>query len=338
MIAYLNGAFVGQRITGQQRFATEMTSELLARHPGEYQLVTPIRSGVGRGYDWAWTQSALPARTRGTTLASFTSRVPVLHPRHVATVHDLFPLTHPEWYSSRYLALHRPLLRRTLKHARAIMAVSQPVAVQIRALGLAGDDVPVVVAPNAPSPGPAATGEVGAAVRRVLDGPPFLLSVASTDPRKNVSRMTRAYRSLDPDLRASRPMVLVGGASGGVFASAQSDTDDADVVRLGYVTDVELAALYRAALCFVSTSLDEGFGLPLVEAAAVGCPLLVSDIPTYRWVLGDAATFFDPHDIDTISAGMVKLVEGPRETPPSLPRKYSWRDSARIAHELLMSL
>ena len=340
VIAALNGAFVGQRITGQQRFATELTSALLRGHPGDYELVVPARPGRGRGTDWAWTQAVLPVRTRRATLASFTSRVPAVHPRHVATVHDLFPLTHPEWYSTRYIALHRPLLRRTLRSARAILAVSEPVAEQVRALGLTSDEVPVVVTPNAPSAGTStgAAGPLGDSVRRVVDGPPFFLSVASTDPRKNVARIVRAHRSLDPELRSSHPLVLVGGTSSGVFTGAAGDADDEDVVRLGYVTDAELAALYGAALCFVSASLDEGFGLPLVEAAAAGCPLLVSNIPTYRWVLGDGAAFFDPLATESIADGMSQLAARPRGRAAPLPRDYSWAASARVAHDLLRSL
>ena len=127
----INGAFRGQRVTGQQRYATDGRRCDSGRRPCE-ELRPPDQLSLSRIGNWAWTQSALALRSRNDLLLSLTSRAPVLHSRHVVTVHDLFPLTHPEWYSRRYVSIHGPLLKQLLRSSLGVVTVSQPVHDQIR--------------------------------------------------------------------------------------------------------------------------------------------------------------------------------------------------------------
>ena len=108
----INGAFRGQAITGVQRYATELASRLPwpeLRRRREDDRALPA---------WAWSQT-LGIRARGRLLLTFTSRGPAVHRGQVVVVHDLFALTHPEWYSRRYALTHAPILRDQLRTARA---------------------------------------------------------------------------------------------------------------------------------------------------------------------------------------------------------------------------
>lgn len=334
----INGAFRGQRVTGPQRYATEMSSALTSLVPDCEELSPSDRwLRAGKIGAWAWTQSALPTRARRIPLLSLTARAPMHHSCHVVTVHDLFPLTHPEWYSRQYVALHGPLLAQLLRRAAAIVAVSEPVARDIRELGLTAASTPIVVAPNAPSESlMAGTAEhVGPEIASILGGGRYFLTVGSEDPRKNLRAVMTAYLALDEGIRRSMPLVVVGGANP-VFASQGESLHHPTIRRLGYVTDEELAALYAGPATLVSASLDEGFGLPLVEANGRGCRLLLSDIPVYRWVCDEAADYFDPRDPDSIRSALLREARAATLEPTrDLPRTYAWKDSARVVADLM---
>jgi glycosyltransferase involved in cell wall biosynthesis len=80
-----------------------------------------------------------------------------------------------------------------------------------------------------------------------------------------------------------------------------------NVVRTGYVSDAELRSLYEHALCFVFPSRYEGFGIPPLEAMALGCPVVASSIEPVREVCGDAARYFDPHDAPALARILTRL-------------------------------
>jgi glycosyltransferase involved in cell wall biosynthesis len=156
----------------------------------------------------------------------------------------------------------------------------------------------------------------------------YVLAVGSHDPRKNFARLVEAYRRLPGEIRRAFPLVIAGGASR-IYAAGSDETDD-DVSRLGYVSDPELAALYASASVVVMPSLDEGFGLPLVEARAARAKLAVSDIPVFRWVAGDTARYFDPLDVADIASAVLSVLEGSWSPPEGAPieRRFDWATTA----------
>lgn len=166
----------------------------------------------------------------------------------------------------------------------------------------------------------------------------YLLSVGSIEPRKNTSRLIDAYLTLPRALRQEAPLVLVGSTSP-VFRSVAHDAGRDETVRLlGRVSDAELAWLYSRAAAFVTVSVAEGFGLPVVEAAAAGCPAFVlSDIPTYRWLTeGTRPIFVDPVDQDSIAAGLETAITGGGFGSFSgLAERFSWDESAGRVADLL---
>jgi glycosyltransferase involved in cell wall biosynthesis len=336
----INGYFRTQSITGQQRYAREIATRLpnLLDQVVEYR--APRRTAGNRYLEWIDLQVGLPVRARNSVLISLTSRAPVAVQREVVTIHDLFPLSNPEWYAKGYAAFHRALLRHHLKHAAGLVVVSEPVRQLV--LAYVRRSVPVVVAPNAAAPLEPAGDDGDQALAGPAQGPPssgYFLTVGSLEPRKNLATLLRGYALLDAELRAAYPLMVVGGTSN-VF---QEDRNVAKwttpgVRFLGRVPDHQLSRLYRHATTFVSVSLAEGFGVPVVEASAYGrCALVLSDIPVYRWICdGGPAAFVDPLSPTDIAQALGRSVNVPvdRAGLRHIAAKFSWDASAQAVADL----
>ena len=340
----LNQFFSGQKITGQQRYATELSAAIHRLRPVRTIEIPALYRGR-RSAEWLWSVSRVHGLAADEYLLSFTSRAPMWQKRHILTVHDLFVLTNPEWFGKGYVRTHAPLLRAQLRSCVGALAVSEPT------LELLDDFLPSAtpraLAPNgiapifgaAPEP---ALNELHILDRYKLQPKEYILTVGSQDPRKNFSRLVAAYARLPLDLREKFPLVIVGG-SNKTFASLDRHSQS-QVRQIGYVDDAELAVLYRHAKGFVLPSLAEGFGLPVVEAAASLVPLALSDLPVFRWIYGLGAHYFDPLDINDMCSALEELV-GTQEPTQMLKakrshvlEKFSWDGSAQSVSDLVDSL
>lgn len=159
-----------------------------------------------------------------------------------------------------------------------------------------------------------------------------------------VQRPTRTFRSslLQCNGSANPPFdfVVAGSVNPSIFAGTQEAAKNAKY--LGYVSDEQLKGLYQNALCFVFPSRYEGFGIPPLEAMAMGCPVVVSDIAAIREVCGDAATYFDPSNADQLAKQLVAITSDgnskERWGSKGIQRSqlFSWRKSAaRVADHLI---
>ena len=141
-----------------------------------------------------------------------------------------------------------------------------------------------------------------------IDGP-YLLSAATLEPRKNLVRLVQAYAAAASRARGEWPRLVIAGRLGWKWREIlEASAQTSGVHVTGYVDDETLASLYRRAVAFAYPSLDEGFGLPVLEAMACGCPVLTSHVPVLREVAGGAADLTDPLDVDSIAAGLEALV------------------------------
>ena len=205
----------------------------------------------------------------------FRARAPL-----VVTVHDLAVLRHPEWFNRWTSGYSRLAVPRVVAAADIVIAVSEHTRRELVALGLAREQK-IRVVPNAVEDaftpvGPRAEGD-------------YVLAVGTLEPRKNLARVAAA---VDGELR------VVGARGwGGVEPPA-------GVTWLGNVSDDELAALYRGARALVYPSLYEGFGIPVAEALACGCPIVTSRDSPMQELAGADATYVDPTDIDSIRTGL----------------------------------
>ena len=126
------------------------------------------------------------------------------------------------------------------------------------------------------------------------------LYVGNVSPNKNVAVLVEALKLLQADGRA--PIVYhVGRDSAGLLAEAEQRFGGNIVRKAGTLSDAELVSAYRGAACFINTSLNEGFCLPVVEAQSLGVPVICADIPVLREVAGEGAMFFAPDDASALA-------------------------------------
>jgi glycosyltransferase involved in cell wall biosynthesis len=197
----------------------------------------------------------------------------------VVTVHDLAVLRHPEWFNRWTAAYSRIAVPRVVRTASRVIAVSEFTKRELQSL-LDVPDEKIRVIPNGIE-------DVFTPDGRRADGD-YVLAVGTLEPRKNLERIALA---VDGELR-------IAGAKGW-----RDVRPPANVTWLGDVGDEQLAGLYRGARCLVYASLYEGFGIPVAEALACGCPVVTSrDTPMAE--LAPDVTLVDPHDVESIREGI----------------------------------
>jgi len=276
---------------GVERWARELAARLPALAPGRYAVVRPPGALAHRA-GHAWEQAVLPA-------VAVARRAPlVLHPantaplalgRNVVVVHDAAALREPSWYSGAYAAWQRAVLPVVVRRARHVVTVSEFSRAEL--VELAGADPGrVTVVAGGVDPGPA---------RAALDLPrPYVLTVASRLPRKNLV-------ALEPAARRLGELGIDLVAAGGTRPQFAADTPGGAVRALGLVPEALLPGLYAGAAAFVLPSLHEGFGLPVLEAMASGVPVVASDRGALPETCAGAALLVDPED----RAAMTEAVE-----------------------------
>jgi glycosyltransferase involved in cell wall biosynthesis len=162
----------------------------------------------------------------------------------------------------------------------------------------------------------------------------FWFSVGSLEPRKNHRRLLEAYEQsrLRPN-QPDWPLVLAGG-KGWLMEDLEAERRRG-IVAAGYVSERELEWLYRNCFAFLYPSLFEGFGMPALEAMALGVPVICSNTTSLPEVVGDAGLLVDPLDAEAIAAAMVRLASGAvdrevlRAAGLRQARRFSWESSGR---------
>jgi glycosyltransferase involved in cell wall biosynthesis len=240
-------------------------------------------------------------------------------------VRGLWRLYHLAWWPQR----------RLLQRADAIVTVSETTRGLLRTHRLTTR--PVVVVPNAATAPDEASAALAAALPDRSDAR-SLVYMGSFMPYKNVESLARAMRLL-PDYE----LHLMSRASDETVETLRSLAPTAKLVFHQGADDASYREALARATALVTASRDEGFGIPLVEAMALGTPVVVSDIPIFREIGGDAAVYVDPSSAKGIAEGVRSLEDPERWRELSARAReraaaYSWRDSARVLLELLTSV
>ncbi len=156
--------------------------------------------------------------------------------------------------------------------------------------------------------------------KHALGDAPYVLSVGVLQPRKNLPRLSEAFARL----KAANPdwphRLVITGKQGWDETTAARMTHDEQIIFTGYVDDDALPALYAGAAAFAYPSLYEGFGYPILEAMACGCPVLTSNRSSMREVAGDAAQLVDPLSVDSIMRGLETLLSDKARRDEPRPR------------------
>lgn len=354
----INGRFLSQRETGVQRAAAELVrgfDDLRAqagadRPPmtilappdadlGRLSLRTIETRQVGRHTGYLWEQWDLPIAARGRTLINFGNVAPLCHPRNAIVIHDASVFDRPGAYSWRFRTALRLMLPWLARRATALYTVSAFSAGRLIHHGVTNARGYTVIpsgiehiARTVPDPGVLA--------RHGLVPGGYALFIGSLHPNKNLAGALAAIdRVADPSLR----LAIVGATDPRVFGGAPRVAGAAGERGgyLGPVDDASVAALYGGARLLLFPTYYEGFGLPAMEAMALGCPVIASDRASVPEVCGDAALLIDPDDPAAMAAAIDRLTADPGLRADLIERGrrraegFTWRMSAQRLLETL---
>ena len=234
----------------------------------------------------------------------------------VVFVHDVLFQTNPRWFTPAerlYLSLLPPLMTR----ASRVLTSSQNEVRRIRSHNRRVRDVQAVGLGIAASLGQDALAEPVPG----LQAQSFLLTVGRLNVRKNL-RNTIEAAVQSGTINVTKPLIVVGAASGRgeqLSARAEAAVAEGSVRFLGSVSDATLRWLYEHCRLFLFLSLDEGWGLPPLEAANLGATVLASDRPVFHETLGTGAAYADPQDVAAIADQITALVSARQNPPMPLP-------------------
>lgn len=170
----------------------------------------------------------------------------------------------------------------------------------------------------------------------------YIFYVGNVHPHKNITLLIQAFKNIRPNYPHLQ-LVLAGAENDFWLRLAEQIKDEANIIITGFMPDPELAALYKNAACFVFPSLEEGFGIPLLEAMVFKCALVCSDIPVFREVAGNAATYFDPKSVEDLALKLKLVLEDQnlRNERIALGRQqvkqFSWKKLAEATLKVYMT-
>lgn len=262
------------------------------RPSASWALLAAIRAGLPVPIDMA-SRASVMVLTRYTNAR--TLRAP-----NFSFVYDLAAHYIPESMEPGYARRVRRAIARTVAQADRIGLISEAVRDELVALHPAAAGRTVVVRPMVPKLPPmsvvAATGQM----KDLGLEPGFVLHVGTIEPRKNLPTLLDAHSSLPAATRHRHPLVLLGGRGWESSATFDRIAGTPDVHWLESPPEGVVAAAYATAAMVVYPTLYEGFGLPVLEALAAGCPIACSDLPVLREAAGEGVDRFDPRDASAL--------------------------------------
>lgn len=347
---------IGQ-LTGIGQYTKNLLEQLVAQSSDHY--VATAFSLRGRDALHAAVPSAvevrskpIPARglralwevTQAPTVERLAGRCDVFHATNfvlpplgraagVLTIHDLAYLTRPDTVSAASLA-YQHLVPRGIDRAAVICTPTNAVARQLQeAYRLHADRIAVT--------------HLGVDEAWLQTTPPdldwrtahglpreYLLAVGTIEPRKNLRYLIEAYRLALRQGIDLPPLVLVGGTGWGSALDLDSLPPNR-VITPGHLPLGQLRQVVAGASALAFPSLDEGFGLPPLEALACGVPVVCSDIPVTHEVLGDQASFVPLDDVESFAAALCEAIHSPHGDPAQRrahAAQFSWVACAQATH------
>ena len=297
---------------------------------------------------WAnWTLPGLAKRDKVDLLHVPAFAPPVFKPcPMVVTVPDIAGMLFPNQIGRPSALYWGKWLPFTFKKADRLIAISEHTKQDlVTHLGIKAEKIRVIYLSGHENFSSSVSSEkVREAVSRIGIIGRYFLFVGTMEPRKNLGRILDAFklvRSEIPDIQ----LVLVGSKqfAHGQYAeqlAKEHDLESSSVIAPGFLAQEDLNALYCGALGLLFPSLYEGFGIPILEAMASGCPVLTSSITSTPEVAGDAGILVDPYKIEEIARGIRDLAKDDvlcaqlRQQGFNQIKKFSWQKTARKTLEI----
>lgn len=348
MKIFVNARFLTQPISGVQRYAIECSRKIKKIWP-ETRFLCPKNVwnndvfqelgaevvGSHTGHIWEQLDLRQFASANGKLpLLNPCNTAPLLYTNNITTIHDLAFHHHPEWNSRKFSTWYNFLIPRIARKSRHVFTVSETIASEIvRAYKIPHERISITYNGISEIMMPVSGSQP--------EKQPILLSVGTFNQRKNQAALVNGF--LGSHAAKTHKLILVGDKNR-IFSESGLDTGSLSgknvEIRSG-LSETELAMLYWQAEIVASTSLYEGFGIPLAEGLANGCKLICSEIPVYKELYGQVSTFCNPNNPTQIAAAIDNAV---MSSPPDAEKvrpllaKFSYEHAAKVIMETIESL
>jgi glycosyltransferase involved in cell wall biosynthesis len=282
-----------------------------------------------------WEQCMLPIKSKGKLLWSPSNSGPISVRRQVVTIHDVAMIDHPEWFNEKFCAWYGYMLPLLCKRAEHIITISDFTKQRLLELF----DLPeqkITKIYNGASLNPTGTSKPNVPFNR------YIMSLGSIEPRKNISLLLNCWKSILLDIPEDVGLVIVGAHG---YSRIFKNKDLADVSErvhfTGYLSDTDVMQLYQNALLFVYLSAYEGFGLPPLEAMALGTPVIAGNNSALPEVVGDAGILVDTQSPFECESAIKQLINNSQlRTHLSLEgmeqaKKFDWTITAEQTFKVL---
>lgn len=357
--------------TGRADGTTRYTTELAKRLPGlgkEHMwcfygdcptppsLLTGLRGAAQENTLWkssihslGWTQTRFAfelLKDRPDVLFMPIQQLPILRwpkMKTVAVIHDLAFHEYPEQFRYKDWLLLHTFSAQVANEADAIIAISQATKDDIKKYYGREENVHVVhhgidhdrFRVFSDTEKAESFGKLQGKYPKLQKG--YILFVGQIQPRKNIGRLVEAFEKMK-----GAPQLVIAGGHGWnnkeIYTRIDESPERENIILTGAVPDELLPALYANAQVFVLPSLQEGFGIPLIEAAACGTPLVTSNISSMKEIASDAAVLIDPMNALSIAEGITKALsekEALQKKSIALAQRFSWEKTAQETMNIL---
>lgn len=257
----------------------------------------------------------------------------------ITTIHDLSYIHHKDYVSPANQAWLEKFVPKSIKRADKIIAVSENTKREIVEYYKVVPEKIAVITPAVDHDmfKPREEAEIAAVRQKFGITKPYILSVGTLEPRKNLLGVLAAYEALPEDTKQHYALVLAGGKGwldGEIHDKFEALAKKYEVIKTGYVEDADLPALYSGAELFAYPSFYEGFGIPPLEAMACGTPVITANNSSLPEVVGDAAITIEASNTATLTEHMQRVLTDQqlaadlRQKGLARAKLFSWQKSA----------
>ena len=308
---WINGRFLAQDTTGVQRFAKEISAQIL-KQDSHFKIIAPKGAEqaeqvktLGGFAGTIWEQFTLPLflkLTGSPRLLNLGNAAPLLYKNQFITIHDIAFKANPTWFSRSFVRWYNFMIPKIARRSKHIFTVSAFSKAEIQnAYGVKPEKISVVYngVPNLPKAKKAS---------RFGDGE-YVLSVGSITPRKNQELLVKCFAE-DEQLQRFK-LVLAGSMDDAIYGDSgdlfKQINNSENIIFIENPSDQELADLYHGACFTAYVAKYEGFGLPILESMAYGKAVLASNIPVFRELFADAVVYVKLDNYEHIRGQIIEL-------------------------------